>query len=103
MQSRGQISEAACAGTWRVGIFRGQLEGLWLRWPVERRIRSGDAGMGARRFGIAQFRVGAIFAGDVSDLCVWLGRAKRQVAAVAPARQSDRVLRIDGAAIWIES
>src|ERR1700690_30078 len=103
MQSRGQISEAACAGARRAGIFRGELEGVWVRGNVECRVWIGYAGIRARGFRTAQFCVGAIFAGDVSDLCVWLGRAKRQVAAVAPARESDRMLWIDGAAIRIES
>src|ERR1700684_2827030 len=97
MQSRGEISQAACAGTGGAGIFRGELEGLWLRGNVERGVRIGDAGIGARRFGSAQFRVGAIFAGDVSDLRFRLGRAKRQVAAADAARQNDRLLRTGGA------
>ena len=60
-----------------LGLFGASLQGLRMRGHVQRGIRPGDAGAGARRFRTAQLRFGAIGAGDVSDSRVRFGRAKR--------------------------
>ena len=64
-----------------------QSQGLWLRRHVERGIRPGDAGTGARRLGRAVIRQRAIGARDVSDLRLRQRRAKKHLAA-RPCRRA---------------
>jgi alkylation response protein AidB-like acyl-CoA dehydrogenase len=59
-----------------LGLFGATLKG-YVRGNVECGVWIGYAGARARRFWVAQFCFGAVGVGDVSDLYVWLGRAKR--------------------------
>src|SRR4029077_4389250 len=102
-QSRSNFSKTSRSATWRAGIFWSELARIWMRGNVECRVRINDAGTGARRFRFAKFCFRARRSGDVSDLYVREPRGERQVAATFAARQSDRMFRIDGAAVWIES
>ena len=86
-----------------LGFFGASLERLRLRRHVERRIRPGHAGTGARRFRRALVRQRAVGAGDVSDLHLWQRRAEKHLAAGAAKRRKDRLLRIDRTRLRIES
>ncbi len=102
-QSRSDVSHGPGAAIGRAGIFRREPERLWLRGNVQRRLRPGDAGTGARRFRPAQLRFRAERAGDVSDLHVRLAGTKGQMAAAPAKRKSPGLLRPHRAAIRLES
>ena len=85
-----------------LGFFGASLQGLWLRRHVERRIRTGHAGTGARRFRRALVRQRAVGAGDVSDLYLRLRRAEKYLAARAAEGRKARLLRIDRARLRLE-
>src|SRR5208337_2039910 len=87
----------------RSGILRRLAERLRLRWHVERRVRTGHAGTGARRFRRALVCQRAVGAGDVSDLYLRQRRAEKHLVARAAERRKDRMLRIDRTGLWIES
>src|SRR5581483_4289990 len=74
-----------------------------MRRDEQCRVRAANAGARARRFGAAEFRERAGRAGDVSDLCVWIGGAETALAAAAAIGRGDRVLRADRAGVRIES
>ena len=48
-------------------------------------------------FGLSLDDVGAVVAGDVPDLCLWLGRAAPEIPAQARLGRMDRLLRPDRA------
>ena len=86
-----------------LGFFGAIAERLRLRGDVERRIRPGHAGTGARRFRRALVRQRAVGAGDVSDLHLRQRRAEKHLVARAAERRKARLLRIDRAGLRIES
>src|SRR5277367_2763350 len=103
MQPSGPLSARTGETDGRSWILRSLAQRLWLRRHVECRIRPGHTGVGAWRFGRPLICQRAVGAGDVSDLCVWVGRSEKYVAARDAEGRKARLLRIDGAGFWIES
>ena len=67
------------------------------RRPGLCRLRPDRARIGARRFGLPLGDVGAVVAGDVSDLRLWQRSAAAQISAQARQRRAGRLLRPDRA------
>ena len=72
-------------------------EDLWRRRARLCLLRADRARAGTRRQWLPLDYVGAVLAGDVSDLCLWLGGAAAQISAQARDRRADRLLRPDRA------
>src|SRR6185437_2577347 len=100
---RGKISHAACAANGAAGVFRSQPKRLRLRGNVKCVLWVGDARTRAGRFGVAELRIGAIGAGDVSDSRVRVRRTEAKMVIGAAARQSNRMLWAHGTAIRLQS
>ena len=100
---RRHVPDEPGAGDGEAWAVRREPEGLRLRGNVERGVRVGDAGAGARRFRSAQLCLGPVGAGDVSDLCVRIGCTEGQMAPATTRRQSDWLLRAYRAAVRLQS
>jgi hypothetical protein len=71
--------------------------GIWRPWRRLRHLWSRRPRGRARRFRLSLDDVGAVVAGDVPDLCLWLGGAAQEVPAQACFGRVDRLLRPDRA------
>ena len=86
-----------------LGFFGAIARRLRMRGHVERGVRTGHAGTGARRLRRALVRQRAVGAGDVSHLRLRQRRAEKHMASRDAERREAWMLRIDRAGLRIES
>ena len=77
--------------------------GIWLRQRELRRLRPGRARDRARRFRLSLDELGAVVAGDVSDLRLWRREPAQEIPAEARDRRVGRLLRPDRAGCRLRS
>ena len=70
---------------------------VWLRQCQLRRLWPGGARDRARRQRLSLDELGAVVAGDVSDLCLWRRKPAQEIPAQARDRRVGRLLRPDRA------
>ncbi len=87
----------------RAGLLRRKPRGLRLRRHVQRRVRPGDAGTGARRFRPPQLCQRAVRAGHVSHLHLRLSSPEEYLAPAVGQRRKARLLRPHRARRWFQS
>ena len=85
-----------------LGFFGANHRGLRLRRHVQRRVRPGHAGTGARRLRPAQLCQRAVGAGHVPHLHLRLRRAEEHLAPRPRQRRKDRLLRPHRARLRVE-